>query len=198
MNIESERNKSAVVLKLDGRLDTANAPLLERKLKQHEGITEMTLDFEYLEYISSMGLRVLLAAKKEMKSEGINLIIINMQDSVREVFEMTGFLNLMVQEEKFVVIRKDDPDGGITLSFNGEMKNENVSTVSKEFAKIKKQSQDKAVKVILDMEKLDYISPAAAKALKKAITDTGLDAKNFSVCNVSPDVQKILDNEELY
>jgi len=198
MNIESERNKTTVVLKLDGRLDTANAPILERKLKQHEDITEMVLDFMGVEYISSMGLRVLLAAKKEMKSEDIRLTIINMRDSVREVFEMTGFLNLMVQEEKFVVIRKDDSDGGITLSFNGEMKNENASTVSKKFAKIKKQNQDKAVKVILDMEKLDSISPAAVKAIKLAIKDTGLDEKNISVCNASQDVQKILDNEGLY
>ena len=99
MNIEQERvGKSTAVLKIYGRLDTVNAPLLEGKIKEQEGITELTLDFKGVDYISSMGLRVLLQAKKAMKADGIRLAIINMQDSVREIFEMTGFLNLMAQE----------------------------------------------------------------------------------------------------
>jgi anti-sigma B factor antagonist len=101
MNIEQERTgASTVVLTLYGRLDTVNAPQLESKIKEQEDITELTLDFKGVEYISSMGLRVLLQAKKTMKAEGVRLAIINMQDSVREIFEMTGFLNLMMQEEK--------------------------------------------------------------------------------------------------
>jgi len=101
MNIEQERiGNSTVTLTLYGRLDTVNAPLLEGKIKELEDITELTLDFKGLDYISSMGLRVLLQAKKTMKSEGVGMKIINMQDSVREIFEMTGFLNLMTREEK--------------------------------------------------------------------------------------------------
>ncbi len=99
MNIEQERiGKSAVVLTLNGRLDTVNAPLLESRIKEQENITELTLDFKGVNYISSMGLRVLLAAKKAMKAEGVRMTISNLQDSVREIFEMTGFLNLMGQE----------------------------------------------------------------------------------------------------
>ena len=101
MDIGQERTgKSTVVLTLNGRLDTVNAPLLERKIKEQEDITELTLDFKGVNYISSMGLRVLLQAKKEMKAAGISLGIKNLQDSVREIFEMTGFLNLMMREEK--------------------------------------------------------------------------------------------------
>jgi len=100
MNIEQERiGKSTVTLTLYGRLDTVNAPQLESKIKEQEDITELTLDFKGVEYISSMGLRVLLQAKKTMKSNGARLTIINMRDSVREIFEMTGFLNLMTKEE---------------------------------------------------------------------------------------------------
>ena len=99
MDIEQERiGKSSVVLTLNGRLDTVNAPLLESRIKEQEDITELTLDFKGVTYISSMGLRVLLAAKKAMKTEGVKLTINNMQDSVREIFEITGFLNLMAQE----------------------------------------------------------------------------------------------------
>jgi len=99
MNIEQERiDESTVALTLFGRLDTINAPQLESKIKEQENITKLTLDFKGVDYISSMGLRVLLQAKKTMKADGIRLTIINMQDSVREIFEMTGFLNLMTQE----------------------------------------------------------------------------------------------------
>jgi anti-anti-sigma factor len=98
MDIEQERiGKSTVVLTLNGRLDTVNAPLLESKIKEQEDITELTLDFKGVNYISSMGLRVLLQAKKAMKADGGKFSIINMKDSVHEIFEMTGFLNLMEQ-----------------------------------------------------------------------------------------------------
>jgi anti-sigma B factor antagonist len=101
MNIEQERvSKSKIVLTLNGRLDTLNAPLLESRIKEQGDITELEIDFKGVDYISSMGLRVLLAAKKEMKSEGIRLIINNIQDSVHEIFEITGFLSLMAQEEE--------------------------------------------------------------------------------------------------
>jgi len=100
MDIEQERiGKSTVTLTLHGRLDTVNAPQLESKIKEQKDITELTLDFKGVEYISSMGLRVLLQAKKTMKSEGVKMKIINMRDSVREIFEMTGFLNLMTRED---------------------------------------------------------------------------------------------------
>jgi len=100
MDIEQERAGKSVALALNGRLDTVNAPRLESKIKELEDITELTLDFKGVSYISSMGLRVLLQAKKTMKSNGVKLTIINMRDSVREIFEITGFLNLMAQEEK--------------------------------------------------------------------------------------------------
>ena len=101
MDIEQERiGKSTVALTLNGRLDTVNAPLLGSKIEEQEDITELELDFKGVTYISSMGLRVLLQAKKTMKTRGVRMSIKNMRDSVREIFEMTGFLNLMMKEEQ--------------------------------------------------------------------------------------------------
>jgi anti-anti-sigma factor len=101
MNIEQNRiGKSTLELTLNGRLDAANASLLESNLKRQEGITELSIDFKGVDYISSLCLRVLLHEKKTMQAEGISLIIKNMRDSVREIFEMTGFLKLIEQEEK--------------------------------------------------------------------------------------------------
>jgi anti-sigma B factor antagonist len=73
--------------------------MLQKKIKQwEENISELTLDFQDLTYISSMGLRVLLQAQKTMKEQGRKLVIKNMSDSIREIFEITGFLKLMTLE----------------------------------------------------------------------------------------------------
>jgi len=220
MTIEANKiSKSAAELILVGRLDTANAPMLERKIKQWgEEITELTLDFSGLEYISSMGLRVLLQAQKTMKEQKRRLVIRNMGDAVREVFEMTGFLNLMVQEEKFIVVRKDSPEG-IVLSFNGEMNIENIPAVSKELSDIRNQKTQTQITeenidsrdlskllesdsaepatVILDMEKLNYLSPVACKHLKQAVIDTAWKKRALKIRNASREVQVVLDSEDM-
>jgi len=97
MTIRSERIGSGVQLFLCDRLDTAAAPMLEEKLQQlGDDITDITLDLMELSYISSMGMRVLLQAHKTYAQQGRKLVIRNMTDSVREVFEMTGFIKLIV------------------------------------------------------------------------------------------------------
>ncbi|MDR0456644.1 MAG: STAS domain-containing protein, partial [Treponema sp.] len=190
MTINAEKTgKATIALILNGRLDTASAPLLERKIKQWgEEITELILDFTDLEYISSMGLRVLLQAKKTLKAENRILTIKNMRDSIREIFEMTGFINLMLQEEKFVVIRKIEQDA-VVLELNGQMETENAEMILKELSEIREQKSrppittesvlsDKlpailehgsemteSLAVILDMAKLTHISSGAVKHL---------------------------------
>jgi len=200
MTIEHEMiGKSTVVLSLNGRLDTANAPLLERKIKQWgDEITELVLDFAELSYISSMGLRVLLQAKKSFKEEGRKLTIKNMGDSIREVFEMTGFLHLMVAEEKFVVIRKHEGDD-IVLSLNGQMEDENVEMVEKELSEIKQTHymSGKPVTVILDVENLTYISPTAGKLLKDAVANTKWNHRQLHARNASVDIQAALHDSDL-
>jgi anti-sigma B factor antagonist len=189
MTIEQEKTaQNAIVLFLSGRLDTANSPLLERKIKQWgEDITELILDFKELSYISSMGLRVLLQAKKTFTEKDRKLVIRNMGDAVREVFEMTGFLNLMVQEEKFIVIRKDEA-GVIVLSLNGEMKSENIPVVSKELSGIKEQKTKDPATVILDMEKVTRISTSALKQLKQVIEDTAWKERILRIQNGVPNI----------
>ena len=100
MTIKTERTgKSSIVMSLSGRLDAANAPLLEKKLNQQgDDITDITLDFLELTYISSMGLRVLLQAQKAMKEQDRKLFIKNMNEYIREIFEMTGFISLIGHE----------------------------------------------------------------------------------------------------
>ncbi|MCX4357917.1 MAG: STAS domain-containing protein [Oscillospiraceae bacterium] len=83
---------------LEGRLDTTTAPQLEAELKQSiADSTELNLDFAKLEYISSAGLRVLLAAQKVMNKQG-KMVIRNVNDVISEVFEVTGFADILTIE----------------------------------------------------------------------------------------------------
>ena len=98
MTIEKKLDGTSLTITLEGRLDTNTAPLLEAELKQSlNGITELTFDFGGLAYISSAGLRVLLAAQKVMNRQG-QMIIRNVNDTIADIFEITGFSDVQTVE----------------------------------------------------------------------------------------------------
>ena len=83
------------VFALSGRLDTTTSPQLEAELMPSlEGVNELTLDFEELEYISSAGLRILIAAQRVMNRQG-TMKVTHVNQTVMEIFELTGFLNVL-------------------------------------------------------------------------------------------------------
>lgn len=95
MTINKNLEGTNLVISLEGRLDTTTSPLLEAELKQSiNGITELVFDFEQLAYISSAGLRVLLAAQKVMNKQG-KMTVKNVNEMVAEVFEVTGFSDIL-------------------------------------------------------------------------------------------------------
>lgn len=95
MTITKNQNGAALTLALEGRLDTITAPELEAELKKDlENVTELTLDFSKLDYISSAGLRVLLSAQKVMSRVG-SMKITGANETVKEVFEVTGFSDIL-------------------------------------------------------------------------------------------------------
>ncbi len=98
MNIEKNTNGSKLTLKLEGRLDTTTAPQLEAVIKENiAGVTNLEMDFAGLEYLSSAGLRVLLAAQKTMNKQG-EMVIHNVNETINEVFEITGFIDILTIE----------------------------------------------------------------------------------------------------
>lgn len=95
MNIVKTSEGTKVVLALEGRLDTTTAPQLEAEVKGSlTGVTELVLDFARLEYVSSAGLRVILAAQKTMNKQG-SLVICHVNETILEVFEVTGFVDIL-------------------------------------------------------------------------------------------------------
>ena len=98
MEIQKTQNGSALTLALQGRLDTTTAPQLEDALQSSlGGVTELTLDFADLKYISSAGLRVILGAQKVMNKQG-SMKLCHVNSSVMEVFEITGFADILTIE----------------------------------------------------------------------------------------------------
>ncbi len=98
MTIDKIFESESLTLTLSGRLDTNSSPALEAELKQSVGgIKELIFDFSGVEYISSAGLRVLLAAQKVMNRQG-SMKLIGVNDDVMEVFEITGFSDILTIE----------------------------------------------------------------------------------------------------
>ncbi len=98
MNINKSLTDTELTIALVGRLDTTTAPLLEAELKKNiSGVTKLIFDFEKLEYLSSAGLRVLLAAQKVMNKQG-EMVIRSVNDVISEVFEVTGFSDILTIE----------------------------------------------------------------------------------------------------
>ena len=98
MEIAKSVDGTTLTLALKGRLDTTTAPQLEEALQgAMEGITELYMNFEELAYISSAGLRVLLSAQKIMNRQG-TMVIQNANESVMEVLDITGFIDILTIE----------------------------------------------------------------------------------------------------
>ncbi len=98
MTIEIKRNAEETIIELVGRLDTTTAPALDKTINEDiAGTKKLVLDVKGLEYISSAGLRVLLSAQKKMQKIG-SMKVINVCEAVMEVFEMTGFADILVIE----------------------------------------------------------------------------------------------------
>jgi anti-sigma B factor antagonist len=98
MTIEKKINGDAITLIVSGRLDTQTAPELENELDSIlSGLKELTFDMTNLEYVSSAGLRVILKAQKAMNAQG-SMKLTGVNDSIMEVFDITGFLDILTIE----------------------------------------------------------------------------------------------------
>ncbi len=93
LQISSEQIDDKAVLRANGRLDTPNAPLLERKIEAllKGGHVKVLLDLAGVDYMSSAGLRILLSASKQLHAAGGGFCIFNVQDDAMDIIKMAGF-----------------------------------------------------------------------------------------------------------
>ena len=98
MKIIKEKENDCLTITLEGWLDTMTAPQLDAELQgAYEGVKSLVFDFKKLAYISSAGLRIVLAAQKVMSSQG-TMIIRNACAEIREIFDVTGFSDILALE----------------------------------------------------------------------------------------------------
>ena len=90
------KDNNVLTVKPVGRLDTITSPVLEKEIQQYiSDVNEIIIDFERLEYISSSGMRVLLATEQEMEDRLGSFRVINVNDKVYDIFETVGFLDMV-------------------------------------------------------------------------------------------------------
>ncbi|MCD8331770.1 MAG: STAS domain-containing protein [Oscillospiraceae bacterium] len=95
MTITKKREGNQLLIALEGRLDTTTSPELSAVLDAElDGVTELLIDMEKLAYLSSAGLRVILAAQKRMNRQG-KMTVAHVCADIMEVFEMTGFVDIL-------------------------------------------------------------------------------------------------------
>ena len=98
LNIKTTQDAGKLTVALEGRLDTVTSPDLEKCLKETlGGVTELVMDFEKLDYVSSAGLRVLLSAQKTMNRQG-SMKLCHVSESIMEILEVTGFSDILTIE----------------------------------------------------------------------------------------------------
>ena len=94
-----EKNGTTLTVKPEGRLDTATSPALQKELQQYmDGVRDILMDFEKVEYISSGGLRLLLATQQQMEDRGGSMRLIHVNALVLDIFDLVGFMDVVTVE----------------------------------------------------------------------------------------------------
>ena len=97
MQITKHYNGKELTLSVDGRIDTITSQEFENEINDELGnFDSLIIDFEGLKYISSAGLRVLIVTQKKLTREGIHFAIKNVNDTVREIFRISGFDKILL------------------------------------------------------------------------------------------------------
>ncbi|MDR1301172.1 MAG: anti-sigma factor antagonist [Treponema sp.] len=194
MFIDTEKLLTKVILSPEGRLDTLSAPGLERKVwRLDRDIKVVVLDFARVTYISSSGLRVLLQIQKLMKERQGKMFIKNINQSLESIFEMTGLVGLLTQEEKMVLIRKEATKTKLTLALAGKIDDETAPLLEKELYQV----ENEFTTIYLDCSQLSSISGSGFEvllAIQKSMTNKN---RSLVLQHISEPVQAMIEDAGL-
>lgn len=200
MNITSSQKGTTQVFTVTGRLDTDTAP--EFEINCQEGIPAeaqtLILDFSKLEYLSSAGLRTILATGKKLQGEGKKMVLVVPDGLIRQIIEASGF-------HKLFVVCADMEEAGkhATGTFRIFMRKEwqvevmmVVGRVDAERAPVLEEAGRKILiapyqKLIMDMSKVDYLSSAGLCALLNLGKVADANKSRMFICNPGPSVRQI-------
>ncbi len=99
MNITTEKNGTSLTVIPEGRMDTVTSPEVNARIRDEaDGVTALILDLEHVEYVSSGGLRVILMWQQEMEDRGGSMKVLHVNEYIKEIFDLTGFLDILTIE----------------------------------------------------------------------------------------------------
>ena len=189
MTITKKKENDILTIAIEGKIDTTTSPELEKELSSLEGINQVLFDFEKLEYISSSGLRVVLKCKKMIN----NTKVINCSSEVYDIFNMTGFSEIMDVEKALRTISIDNCEK-IGEGFYGNIYRINEDTIVKVY-KIP-NSIDK-IKKEIDLAKRAFVL-GIPTAIPYDIVKVGdLNGAVFELLNAKSFVDLMDSKEEL-
>ncbi|MDR2660201.1 MAG: anti-sigma factor antagonist [Spirochaetaceae bacterium] len=195
--INEEKQGSKVILFPTQRLDTTSSPELEEKirniLRNDKGINTLVIDLSKTTYISSLGLRVMLQGLKWMKNSGGQFFIQNINPQIESIFEMAGLMELLVREEKLVVLQKSEARARVVMSLEGKLSDETAGHFEEEI----KLVAEKYASIYLDCAHLSFISNNGYRSLTTVhnyILDKG---GSLILQNLSDRVKQVISNEKL-
>jgi len=166
MDIYEKKEGGNVTLTIDGCLDVATAQVLHRYFNRvRHGLEELTLDFCLLKYVSSAGLRVIIIMLKWLQSRGKRLMIVNIPDEIRSVFETAGLIKLFVRDEHFIIVQKELTGERALYAFAGIMDEESVPEINGLLAKLEGRG---VPEVIFDCAKVPAVLSPVRKVLRGA------------------------------
>ncbi|MDR3334795.1 MAG: STAS domain-containing protein [Treponema sp.] len=187
MKVEKKDLGSTAVLLIGGKLDSITVSLLERELQLlGDHVMHLILDFSELTYISSAGLRILLQTLKKMNARKGTLKIQNVSKAVRDVFAMSGFLNILVLEEKLVILRKAETETSIEFSLAGKLDGRTLSLLEQAL-----QGLDNKETVILDCELLTALSDNEVRYILNTQKTMAQQHRSLTIKNMSETVQQV-------
>jgi anti-anti-sigma factor len=190
MFIREERQATTVILSPEGHLDTMTAPELEKKVWRLDGNIKMViLDFSMVTFISSSGLRVLLQIQKLMNERQGKMTITNINPSIRSIFEMTGLISLLVQEEKMVIILKEKTKTKLTLSLSGKVDDETAPALEKELYR----AANELTTIYMDCTQLNGISSDGFEVLLRIQKSLAKRNGELVLRHISEPVQAMIE-----
>jgi anti-sigma B factor antagonist len=170
MEIFEQRQGSRLVISLKGKLDANTTELLEKRFDQiKDSTTDLSFDMSELKYISSAGLRVILTIMKEMKAKNGKFSVGHLNNEIRAIFNMVGFMDLFVRDEKYFIVVTEKSETKAVLKMFGSPDMD----AARDFRTHIRELQTEGInEFVLDMTEITSITPRFVETLSEIVKET--------------------------
>jgi len=194
LTIYEQRDGPRLILTLEGSLNINSSKHLERYVQRIDyRVQELHLDLRHLRYISSDGLRTIMLMLKTMRAKGGRLIIPAISEAVRDVFNLTGMIDVFLRDERLVILETERSPDRIVYTATGNM---GVNTLSKIQSLLLDLENSGAREVIIDCTKVTSVAPMVAQSLKYEVGRLASKGTQINLVNLQEQPAVVKKAEE--